>query len=281
MNKRQKLLGDIGEDRINTDMNDVFDQLDTYHIKPPSVEDTNQLIQNLKPVFRQERLGINQGRRFRDIMEDTRSQSRIPVILQLVEAQTALMGRGFITLTMAFLILGLLLANVFESSSSKFLVTASPFLGLLTLFYEYRAQLYKVEEMEGTCRYSPAQVAVARILVVLGYNVVLCTIATLMIESSVTVVILHLMMNWLAPLLLIGGIALFTSLKLGITGGCMTAGVVWTAQITLMNGNSFLHLLLPGLTNRVTDGVSLLLGIGLLYLSLRSWQKSERFVQVR
>lgn len=281
MNKRQKLLGDIGEELVNRDMNVVFDQLDTYHIKPPSVEATNQLIQSLKPVFTQERLGVNQGRRFRDIMEDTHSQSGIPVILQLVGSQTALMGRGFVTLTITFLIIGLLLANIFESSSAKFLVTASPFLGLLTLFYEYRAQLYKVEEMEGTCRYSPAQVAVARILVVLGYNVVLCTAATLMIESSFTIVIGHLMMNWLAPLLLIIGIALFTSLKLGITGGCMTAGVVWAAQITLVNGNSFLLLLLPGLTNGVTDVVSMFLGIGLLYLSLRSWQKSERFIQVR
>lgn len=280
MNKRQQILGDTSEDLVNSDMNDVFDQLDTYHIIPPSMEATNQLIQSLKPVFRQEGLGVNHGRRFRDIMEDTRVQSSIPVILQLVGSQRALMGRGFVTLTMGILIIGLLLANIFESSSSKFLVTASPFLGVLTLFYEYRAQLYKVEEMEGTCRYSPAQVAVARILVVLGYNVVLCTAATLMIESSFTFVIGHLIMNWLAPLLLIVGIALFTSLKLGITGGCMTAGVVWTAQITLANGD-YLHLLLPGLPNGVTDVASMFVGIGLLYFSLRIWHRSERFVQVR
>lgn len=281
MDKRQKILGDMGEELVNCDMSDVFDQLDTYHIKPPSIEDTNQLIQSLKPVFSQQRLGVTQGRRFRDIMEDTRSHSSMPAILQLVGLQTALMGRGFVTLTMAILILGVLLANLFESSSSKFLVTASPFLGLLTLFYECRAQLYKVEEMEGTCRYSPAQVAVARILVVLGYNVVLCTAATLMIESSLTVVIGHLIMNWLTPLLLIIGIALFTSLKLGITGGCITAGVVWAAQITLVDGNSVLLLFWPGLTNGVTNVISIVLGIGLLYLSLRSWKKSERFVQVR
>ncbi|WP_378952886.1 hypothetical protein [Pelosinus sp. sgz500959] len=278
MNKRQQLVSDMDESLANTDMNDIFDRLDTYHIKPPPMAATNQLIQNLKPVFKQERLGVNQGQRFRDIMEDKRSQNGIPIILQLVGSQTALIDRGFVTLTIIFLIFGLLLANIFESSSSKFLVTASPFLGLLTLFYEYRAQLYKVEEMEGTCHYSPAQVAVARILVVLVYNVVLCTAATLMIESSFSLLIGHLMINWLAPLLLIVGIALFTSLKFGITGGCMTAGAIWTAQLTLVGGDSFLHFFLPGLPNLVTDVVSIFLGIGLLYFSLCIWQRSERFI---
>lgn len=279
MNKREKILGDIGEEQVNSDMNYVFDQLDTYHIPPPSIEATNQLIQTLKPIFSQERAGVNRERRFREVMEDACSQNGIPVILQLVGSQTALMGKEFITLTMVLLVVGLLAANIFESSSSKFLITVSPFLGLLTLFYEYRARLYKVEEMEGTCRYSPAQVAAARILVVLGYNVVLCTAATVMIASSFAIVIGHLMMNWLAPLLLMIGIALFTSLKLGITGGCMTAGGVWAGQITLMDGDSFLHLLLPGLTTGTADAVSIVIGIGLLYFSLRIWQQSERFVQ--
>jgi len=277
MNKREKILGDIGEDRIDSDMKRIFDQLDTYQIKAPSMEATNQLLENLKPIFREETAGTHQRRRFRDILEDTRSQRGIPVLLQLVGAQTALMSKGFITLTMALVVVGLLLANLFESSSSKFLITMSPFLGLFTLFYEYRARLYKVEEMEGTCRYSPVQVAAARLLVVLGYNVVLCTAATVMITSSFALVIGHLMMNWLAPLLLILGIALFTSLKLGIAGGCMTAGVVWAAQITLMDGASFLHLLLPGLTNGVANAVSMLFGIGLLYVTLRIWQQSERW----
>ena len=278
MNKRQEIVRDIGEDMVNSDMNDVFDQLDKYHMDSPSMEATNQLIQSLKPVFIQERLRISQEQRFRDIIVNTRQNNGIPIMLQLLVSQTTLMGKGFVTLTIAFFMVGLLLVNIFESNSPKFLAIASPLTGLLTLFYEYRSQIYKVEEMEGTCRYSPAQVAAARLLVVLSYNVILCTAATVMIHSSYNVVIWNLILNWLSPLLLMLGVALFTSLKLGITGGCTVAGALWIAQVTLVDGGSFLHMLLPNLTNVVINVISMLLGIGLLFFSLRIWKLEERLV---
>jgi hypothetical protein len=276
MNKRQQILREAGEDLINSDMNDVFDKLDTYHICPPSVEDTNQLIQSLKPVFSQQGLRVTEGKRFRDTMAETPHNKGIPAIIALVGVQMSLMSSGFVIVTIAFLILGLLVTNVIGDGSSKFLITASPFLGLLTLCYEHRAQLYKVEEMEQTCRYSPAQIDTARIVVVLGYNMVLGMVATLLLKSFYTVVIWNLMMNWLAPLLLIVGIALFTSLKFGITGGCIIAGAVWTAQVTLADGASFLHLLLPSLTKGTANIISMLFGIGLLYFSLNIWQGEEK-----
>lgn len=276
MNKRQQILHEAGEDLINSDMNDVFDKLDTYHICPPSVEDTNQLIQSLKPVFSQRGLRVTEGKRFRDKMAETPYNKGIPAIIALVGVQMSLMGSGFVIVTVAFLILGLLVTNVIGDGSSKFLITASPFLGLLTLCYEQRAQLYKVEEMEQTCRYSPAQIDTARMVVVLGYNMVLGMVATLLLNSFYTVVIWNLMMNWLAPLLLIVGIALFTSLKFGITGGCIIAGAVWTAQVTLADGTSFLHLLLPSLTKGSANIISMIFGIGLLYFSLNIWQREEK-----
>ncbi len=175
---------------------------------------------------------------------------------------------------------GVLVGNVFNSGSSKFLVAASPFLGILTLFYEYRARLYKVEEIEATCYFLPSQVAAGRILVVLGYNVILGIGATLIIETY-TFAIWNLIMNWLAPLLLIVGIALFTSLKFGIVGGCTVAGTVWSAQLLVMEKGTFIQLFLPNLTDVVANIVSIFLGIGLLYISLNLWQKEGRLVQVR
>ncbi|AIF50822.1 hypothetical protein [Pelosinus sp. UFO1] len=278
MKKRQEIVRDIGEDLVNIDMNDVFDQLDKYHMDSPSMEATNQLIQSIKPVFIQERARINQGQRFRDVIVNTRQDNGIPVILQLIVSQMTLMSRGFVTLTITFFIVSLLLASIFERNLPRVLVIASPLLGLLTLFYEYRAQIYKVEEMEATCRYSPVQVATARMLIVLSYNVMLCTAATVIIQSSYNVVIWNLMLNWLSPLLLMLGVALFTSLKLGITSGCTMAGALWICQVTLIDGDSFLHLLLPNLTSVVINLISMLLGIGLLIFSLRIWKPEERLV---
>ncbi len=281
MNKRQEIVRDMDEELVNIDINDVFDQLDKYHIEPPSMEDTNQLIQSLKPVFIKENAAIRQGPRFRDVVANARQNNAVPIILQLIESQTILMSRGFIFLTIALFVIGLLLANLFQSDSPRFLIIASPFLGLLTLFYEYRSQIYTVEEIEASCFYSPAQVATARILVVLSYNLMLCTVATVIIGPAYNIVFWNLMLNWLAPLLLMLGVALFTSLKFGITGGCMMAGALWTAQITLVDGVSFLHFLLPNLTTIFIDVVSMLLGIGLLYVSLSICKAGERPFQVR
>jgi len=281
MDKRQLILREIGEDPENSDMSCVFDQLDKYCIDLSSAEASKQLIQNLKPVLIREAIGERPGHRFRDILADTRQQNSLPEIIQLVGSQAVLMSRWFIALTITFLVMGIMLISAFQNDWPKFLVTASPLLGLLTFFYEYRAQLYKVEEMEAVCRYSPAQVAAARILVVLGYNVLLCTAATLLVESSYKFTIWKLILNWLAPLLLILGIALFASLKSGIKGGCATAGAVWIAQITLMDGCSLLYFVLPNLTTVVTDIISMLFGMGLIYYSLSIWQSKERMTQVR
>jgi len=281
MNKRQEIVRDMDEELVNIDMSDVFDQLDKYHIEPPSMEDTNQLIQSLKPVFIKENAAIRQGQRFRDVVANTRQNNAVSIIVQLIGSQTILMSRGFILLTIALLVMGLLLANFFQSDSPRFLIIASPFLGLLTLLYEYRAQIYTVEEMEASCCYSPAQVATARILVVLSYNLMLCTVATVIIGPAYNIVFWNLMLNWLSPLLLMLGVALFTSLKFGITGGCMMAGALWITQITLVDGVSFLHFLLPNRTTIFIDVVSMLLGIGLLYFPLRIWKARERPFQVR
>jgi len=281
MDKRQQIVRDLEEELVNVDVSDVFDRLDKYHMEPPSVEATNQLVQTLKPMFIQQKVAGRQQQRFRDIVASTRQSNAVPAILQLIGTQTTLMSKGFVLLTIAFLMAGLLLANLFQSDSSSLLIIASPFLGLLTLSYEYRAQMYMVEEIEASCCYSPAQVATARILVVLSYNVILCTVATVTIEPTYNIVFWNLMLNWLAPLLLMLGVALFTSLKFGITSGCIMAGALWVAQITLVNGESFLHFLLPSLSTVFIDLISILLGIGLLYFSLSSWKAEERQFQVR
>lgn len=278
MNIKQQILKELGEDSEDDKLNRIMDQLDNYQISPITAEATHQLIHKLKPVLAQERLGLIQGQRFRNIMADTCNKNNVPIILQLVGPQTALMGRWFIALTIAFLALGLILTNFFESSSSDFLVAVAPLLGLLTFLYEYRAQIYKVEEMESACRYSSVQIAAARILVVLGYNVLLCTVATLVIDYSYNVVVWKVILNWLAPLILVLGIALLMSLKLGIPGGCSVAAVVWLIQITLVERGSLLYLLLPNMTGFATDLASVLLGSGLIYLSLRLWQSEEKLV---
>lgn len=278
MEKIGPILHEIGEESEDSGTVLIFEELNKYYVKPPSSEATAQLIQKLKPILAQETLGEKHEQRFRGIVENSRKDNKISVLLKLVAMQTALISRAFIALTVIFCAGGLMISSVFDANSITFLITVAPFLGILTFFYEYRAQLYNVGELEASCQYSPAQLVVARLLVVLGYNIALCTVATLVVSSAYNMVLWKLILNWLAPLVLILGIALSASLRIGITGGCVTAGILWAAKLTLASGGSFLGFLLPSLTGVVIDTFSILLGIGLIYVSINSLQV-ERLTQ--
>lgn len=280
MNIQQQLLRELDTEPENSELNCVFEQLEQYQVEPPSPAVTHQLIHSLKLVLLRERLMVTRERRFKEAMAGTRQNRKFPSLLRLVGLQLTLMSKWFIALTMAVLAAGVMLTGVFESSSTKFLVAAAPLVGLLTLLYEYRAQLHRVAEMEATCLYSPAQLATARILIVLGYSILLCTAATVLENSAYHNAGWKIILNWLAPLLLIVGIALVASLRLGIAGGCTTAGIVWLTQLTLMNGSSLLSLLLPGMTGLALNMINMLLGGGLIWFALQR-QTAESLTQAQ
>lgn len=279
MSNRREILRELDEASDQNGLNDVFDKLDSYAVAGPRPADTALLIARLKPVLAQETTEAER-QQFKAALIATRQRSGLPLILQLVGPQSALMSRWFVALTLALFSVGVALTDIFAGTLAKYLVTVSPLLGLMTLFYQYRAQVYKVEEMEAACRYSPAQIATARIVVVLGYNILLGTAATLA-EWYYNAVVWGLVLNWLAPLLLILGIALFTSLKLGITGGCLAAGAVWVAQISLAEGGSLLRVVLPELAAGSTDTISIVLGVGLIYFSVIGLQPEVRAPRTR
>lgn len=279
MNKRLEIWRELDEASDQQGMNDVFDKLDSYTVARPQPADTALLIARLKPVLAQETAEAER-QRFKAALTAIPQQGGLTLILQLVGPQSALMGRWFVALTLTLFVLGVVLTDIFAGSLANYLVTVSPLLGLMTLFYQYRAQVYKVEEMEAACRYSPAQIATARLLVVLGYNILLGTAATLA-EWHYNTVAWSLVLNWLAPLLLILGIALFSSLKLGIAGGCLAAGAVWMAQLSLAEGGSLLRMALPDLAAVSSDILSIALGIGLLCFSVIALQPEVRLPRTR
>jgi len=120
MNKRQQILQDLDEELITSDIEEVFDQLDRYQMKPPSIEATNQLIQSLKPIFSQELLKMKRKQRFREMAAAARKENTFSAALSLVVSQAALISKEFAALTIAFFMVGLLVSYVFSSGSSKF-----------------------------------------------------------------------------------------------------------------------------------------------------------------
>jgi len=273
MDKREQILQELDLELEKKEMNNLFAQLDQYHISPPSIEDTHRLMNTLKPVLAQET--SCQKRRFKEEIHDSCQANKLPVILQLTGLQTSLLKPWFIVGTIAILVGGMILSSLFGSDATRFLVSAAPLLGLLTFYYEYRAQFYQVSEIEAACRYSASQIAMARILVVVGYNISLFSVASLCIDTAINQVLWQYMMSWLAPMVLILGVALFISLKFGITGGCLAAGIVWLVKITLLNGDAGFTILYPGLSLISSNLISMTFGIGLIGFSVMKWRAQE------
>lgn len=273
MDKRQQILQELDLELEKKEMNNLFAQLDQYHISSPSIEDTDRLINTLKPVLAQETSYTK--RRFKEEINDSCHANKLPVILQLTALQTSLLKPWFIVGTIVIIVGGIILSKLFGSDATRFLVSAAPLLGLLTFYYEYRAQFYQVSEIEAACRYSASQLAVARILVVTGYNISLFSIASLCIDTAINQMLWQYMMSWLAPMVFILGVALFTSLQFGITGGCLTAGIVWLVKITLLNGDAGLTIMYPSLSLISINLISMIFGIGLICFSVMKWQPQE------
>lgn len=272
MDKRQQIMQELDLELEKKDMLNLFAQLDQYHINPPSVVDTHRLISSLKPVLAKETFEHCPKRRFKEEINDSCSGNKLPVILQLAGLQTSLLKPWFILVTIAILVGGMSLSSLFGSDATRFLVSAAPLLGLLTFYYECRAQFYQVSEMEAACRYSASQLAVARILVVVGYNISLFSIASLCIDTDIHQVLWQYVMSWLAPMVFILGVALFTSLHFGIAGGCLAAGVVWLVEITLLNGNTGFTILYPSLSLMSSNLISIIFGTGLIGFSVMKWK---------
>lgn len=262
--KKEQILAEIGETQNREKMLKTMEQLDRYVVTSPSARAADELIARLKPVLREQAavlpLATDQGEGF-----------MVPVVFRLVRPQAMLLSRWFVLVSALFLLAGLALANVAGGDTVRFLANAAPVLGILTALYEFRAKLSGVNELEATCPYSPAQLATARLLVVLGYDILLCLAATPVVSYWQGLVLWQVVVSWLAPLLLMLGVALTASLRLGIFGGCLVSGTVWALWFAVSGGGSVFSSVLPGQPALLADFIGLALGVVLLLYSYSRW----------
>ena len=108
-------------------------------------------------------------------------------------------------------------------------------------------------ELELVCLPSPLQLAIARLVIVLGYDVELSLALSLLLWAGGSGQVLALTLSWFTPLLLVAGLALLLSLRLSIQAAASLAYGSWLALLTIStisNLQSFLLtpalLVLPG-----------------------------------
>jgi hypothetical protein len=223
--KQGQILTELEEATDRAALMQTMEQLDEYQVTPPAERDTADLIALLKPHLPEQPVSS-----YKPLHE---TLHRVPTVLQLVRPQMMLLNKWFVAVSILILLAGLGLTNAVNGNTLKFLTNAAPILGILTVFFEFRAKLSGMDELEAVCPYSPAQLAAARLLVVLGYDILLCLVVTPLVGFWQGQLFWRVMVGWFAPLLMILGIALAVSLHFRIMNGCLTATAFWALQMIL------------------------------------------------
>ncbi len=279
MDKYQEILREIDKDGNDEEMVVVLNKLSQYNVPRPTDAMTSSLLCNLKTVL-QENASHEEVPILKPVnrvaLERSASDGSLLSVLRLVKLQLDILSWRFMAMTSLLIFAGIFLTNG-DRDALIFLTNGAPILGLLTLFYEQRAELYGTNELEASCPYTPAQLASARIIVTLGYTIIVCLAATGMIALSFSDMLINEKMllwkaifAWLAPMVFFLGIALAVSLRLGAMYGCGTSFIMWVAQIIFEQsdvGKSFIqiNLIRTGLIQQIP---MMLLVIGLILIAI-------------
>lgn len=271
--KKAHILTEIGEEE-NKHLLETMERLDRYTVNTPPVRYTDALIAVLKPIVKEHSSLPPEDER------PTYSDGRLafPVIFRLVRPQAMLMSKWFMVASALVFCGGLGVTSLVNGDAAKFLTNAAPILGIMTLFYEFRAKLSAIDELEATCPYSPAQLAAARLIIVLAYDTLLCLAVTPLVSYWQGHIAWQVAIRWLAPLLLMLGIALATSLRFGIMGGCLVAMAAWSVQYVLSDGGSIFWRLLPGQAAVRADLIGVAVGVALILYSYLRWNTNSQLM---
>jgi hypothetical protein len=243
LDKYQEILNEIDKDDNDKEMAAVLSKLSEYTVPEPTAAMTYSLVNNLKAVLQEnDNVDTNEVPTTKPVgrfsaQRFTGDGGSLFSVFRLVRPQMNILSWQFMAITSLIIFAGILLTKS-DANSLIFLTNGAPILGLLTLFYEHRAALYGTNELEASCPYTPAQLAGARIIVTVGYTIIVCLSATGMIALSFSdmlanekMLLWKMTLAWLAPMVFFLGVALAISLRFGIISGCGSAFVMWVAKI--------------------------------------------------
>jgi hypothetical protein len=272
--RKFRILAELGEETERETLIQTMEQLDQYTVTAPSANSTEKLIASLKPILQKQPSLAQEGIKVTPTPLGTGRYRKLPAVLQLVQPQAMLLSRWFVLVSVLVLIVGLAFTKAVNGNMLRFLANASPVLGILTVFYEFRAKLSGTSELEAACPYSPAQLAAARLVVVLGYDTLLCLVATPFVSYYQGQMLWRVIVSWFAPLLLVLGIALAVSLRFGIVGGCLIATTVWALQLVVSEGG-LAGLLIPEQMVILVDFIIMGVGVVLLLYAYHCWKSDS------
>jgi hypothetical protein len=273
--ERSELLAELLREQGATpeeqaDLLPVLRRLSEWQAPQPSPADTRRLLAQLAPALSSVRQAIREHR-----------QHRLSWLLATARAQVSLFGLGFwlvsalVTLVGAGIVSSNVLLDAGVASSNVLLVqevilrASGPLLAFLGTIVAFRGRGARVLELELVCLPSPLQLAIARLVIVLGYDVGLSLALSLLLWAGGSGQVVALTLSWFMPLLLVAGLALLFSLRLSMQLAASLAYGSWLAFLAISTISSLQVLLLtPALL--VLPGCIGLMGLALALLRMHA-----------
>lgn len=250
-------------------------RLSEWQAPQPSLLDTQRLLTRLAPEF----LGYSP---VRQAIRDHRQQygSAISWLLATARTQVSLFGSAFWLVSALITLLGAVaVTNIGALPAQETLLRASgPFLVFLGTIIAFRGLEGRVLECELACLPSLVQLTIARLVIVLGYDLGLGLLLGLALWANGPGQLLTLLLSWFMPLLLVAGLALLLSLRFPMQTAASLAYGSWLV-ILVINATSMLPVLpLTPLTDTLVGAVGLaMLALALLRLHANAHRLLPRY----
>lgn len=200
------------------------------------------------------------------IREHLARRSRLANLLATVHSQVSVLRLSFWVLSGMLVVLGVVIELIPSQNtvSLVWLRALAPLLAYLSVASMFRSARLQTLEWELACPPSALQLIIVRLVIVLGYDIALGLILSLVGstqgEGSFLVVTLH----WLVPLLLIAGLALVLSLRLPVLFAAGLAYSGWLVMLALAAGH---------IESLLSFQVEVLLGlVGIMLLAFALWR---------
>ncbi len=198
-------------------------------------------------------------------------------LIETARAQVSLFGLDFWLVSALITLVGIVVALSDRLPGELFLRASGPLLAYLGTLIAFRGRDEHTLELELACPPSPLQLAMARLVIVLGYDVSLSAALSLALWAGGASNVLALLLSWLMPLLLVAGLALLLSLWLPVQAAASLAYGLWLAALAI---NTALPLQAFPL-NTLSESLLGVVGVALLAVALLRFRADTRRLLAR
>lgn len=182
-------------------------------------------------------------------------------LLATVRTQISVLRPGFWLVSALIMLLGVVMELSLPGAEAAFFLRAlGPLLAYLGVSSAFRGIHHHTIEWELACPPSPLQLILARLVVVLGYDLALGAVMSLVGWQYAHASFLLVTLHWLMPLLLVAGCALVLSLHLPFATAAGCAYIAWMSIVFVVM-NQWLPLPESQLAQLTGAGSEIMLGL--------------------